>query len=381
MQELKLEPHMNNPVVIDLFSGVGGLSLGASRAGFHVAGAFEIDKFAIETHGINFPNANHIQADIGSMSGKEILERSGLQLGMLDGLIGGPPCQGFSTMGKRDDADPRNQLFYHFFRLITETKPKFFIAENVPGILTEKYKTHVEEALSLVRKEYTLLEPIKVKADRYGAPTTRTRIFFIGFRANELKIDLSSDLFLPSVDTQLVNVDMALRGLPSLIRSDWQAEEQSWRTAKLLIDNVFHASVNGNIPEGVGEIKAIELLFEKQLVSGCFGTRHIPEVVKRFARLKAGEVDAISKAKRLDPNGYCPTLRAGTGSDKGSFQAVRPVHMTSPRVITPREAARLQGFPDWFQFHPTKWHSFRQIGNSVSPIVGEHILKSVYNCL
>lgn len=379
--ELKLESIMNNPVVIDLFSGVGGLSLGASRAGFHVAGAFEIDKYAIETHGINFPHANHIQADIGAMTGKEILKLSGLKRGMLDGLIGGPPCQGFSTMGKRDDADPRNQLFYHFFRLVKETNPKFFIAENVPGILTEKYKPHVEEALSLVRKEYILLEPIKVKADRYGAPTTRTRIFFIGFRPNALKHELSSNLFLPNPETQLVNVKTALKGLPALIRADWQAEEQSWRSVQLLSDDAFHASVNGNIPSGVGAIRAIDFLLEKQLVSGCFGTRHTPEVVKRFARLKAGEVDSISKAKRLDPNGFCPTLRAGTGSDKGSFQAVRPIHMTSPRVITPREAARLQGFPDWFQFHPTKWHSFRQIGNSVSPIVGESILKSIYNCL
>lgn len=379
--ELKLESNMNEPVVIDLFSGVGGLSLGASRAGFHVAGAFEIDKYAIETHAINFPLANHIQADIGSMTGKEILERSGLKEGMLDGLIGGPPCQGFSTMGKRDGADPRNQLFYHFFRLIKETKPKFFIAENVPGILTEKYKTHVETALNLVRKDYTLLQPIKVKADRYGAPTTRTRIFFIGFRSNEFTRELSPEIFAPSSTASLVNVRTALEGLPTLIRSDWQAEEQSWRKVTSLGENAFHKALNGNIPTGIGSIKAIELLMEKQLISGCFGTRHIPEVVRRFARLKAGEVDSVSKAKRLDPEGFCPTLRAGTGSDKGSFQAVRPIHMTSPRVITPREAARLQGFPDWFQFHPTKWHSFRQIGNSVSPIVGEHILSSVYSCL
>jgi DNA (cytosine-5)-methyltransferase 1 len=372
---------MNNPVVIDLFSGVGGLSLGASRAGFHVAGAFEIDKYAIATHSINFPHANHVQADIGSLTGKEILELSGLKQGMLDGLIGGPPCQGFSTMGKRDDTDPRNQLFYHFFRLIKETKPKFFIAENVPGILTEKYKVHVQTALDLVRKDYTLLDPIKVKADRYGAPTTRTRIFFIGFKSETLKYELSAEIFLPHPETSLVNVKSALEGLPTMIRADWQAEEQSWRKAQPHSDSEFHKAVNGNIPTGIGSAKAIELLFEKQLVSGCLGTRHIPEVVKRFARLKAGEVDAISKAKRLDPNGFCPTLRAGTGSDKGSFQAVRPIHMTAPRVITPREAARLQGFPDWFQFHPTKWHSFRQIGNSVSPIVGEHILTSIYRCL
>ena len=94
-------------------------------------------------------------------------------------------------------------------------------------------------------------------------------------------------------------------------------------------------------------------------------------------QLKPGEVDSVSKSYRLKYKGFCPTLRAGTGSDKGSYQAVRPLHPTENRVITPREAARLQGFPDWFQFHSTKWHSFRQIGNSVSPILAEHILRVV----
>ena len=79
----------------------------------------------------------------------------------------------------------------------------------------------------------------------------------------------------------------------------------------------------------------------------------------------------------MDPNGLCPTLRAGTSSLNGSFQAVRPIHPIFNRVITPREAARIQGFPDWFLFHPTKWHSFKQIGNSVSPLMGEGILKII----
>jgi DNA (cytosine-5)-methyltransferase 1 len=100
-------------------------------------------------------------------------------------------------------------------------------------------------------------------------------------------------------------------------------------------------------------------------------------VAKRYANVKQGASDKISKSKKLDPTGFCPTLRAGTGKDKGSYQAVRPIHPTKNRVITPREAARLQGFPDWFVFHKTKWHSFRQIGNSVSPIVAERLLNVI----
>ena len=110
---------------------------------------------------------------------------------------------------------------------------------------------------------------------------------------------------------------------------------------------------------------------------GASETRHSKKVIERYSEIKQGETDRFSKSRRIDPDGFCPTLRAGTGRDKGSYQAVRPLHPTENRVITPREAARLQGFPDWFQFHPTKWHSFRQIGNSVSPILAEYILSVI----
>ncbi|EFN7879408.1 DNA cytosine methyltransferase, partial [Escherichia coli] len=132
-----------------------------------------------------------------------------------------------------------------------------------------------------------------------------------------------------------------------------------------------------NVPNNVGDPESLEKL-KKGLVSGFLGTIHTDEVINRYKKLSFGETDKISRSQRLNPNGFCPTLRAGTGSDKGSYQAVRPIHPTQARVITPREAARLQGFPDWFRFHPTKWHSFRQIGNSVSPLVAEAMLLPLY---
>jgi len=108
---------------------------------------------------------------------------------------------------------------------------------------------------------------------------------------------------------------------------------------------------------------------------------HSTRVAERYAMTAQGKYDPVSRSYKLYPNGFCPTLRAGTGPDHGSFQAVRPLHPTEARVITPREAARLQGFPDWFQFSPTKWHSFRQIGSSVSPIIAERILAVVLRAL
>lgn len=110
-------------------------------------------------------------------------------------------------------------------------------------------------------------------------------------------------------------------------------------------------------------------------------TKHSDAVTQRFADTAQGKTEKTSRFFRLHPEQPARTLRAGTGSDRGSFQSARPIHHISPRVISVREAARIQGFPDWFDFHPTKWHAHRMIGNSVSPLFAEAVLKSVANAL
>lgn len=375
---LTLKHGCQNMNVVDLFSGVGGLSLGATRAGFNLSGAVEIDEHAIFSHALNFPKAAHIHKDISELSAKEIL--SACTLDKIDCVIGGPPCQGFSSIGKGLANDTRNELYIHFFRLIKELSPECFLAENVPGILNEKYDSIRKEAFSLVSDEYYLLHPIKVNASNYGAPTTRTRIFFIGFKKDSTATIKESDFFPKDYIEQCLVKD-ALYGIPKIIRKEWQLESQGWRGVKMDKEGYYYSRLWGNIPDDVGDLESIEKLKEG-LVSGFLGTVHNEEIINRYAKLAFGETDKISRSKRLNPNGYCPTLRAGTGRDKGSYQAVRPIHPTQNRVITPREAARLQGFPDWFRFHPTKWHSFRQIGNSVSPLVAEAILLPLYDfCL
>ncbi|MEN3030604.1 DNA cytosine methyltransferase [Chromobacterium amazonense] len=365
----------NSPNVIDLFAGAGGLSLGAARAGFCVSAAVEIDPFATETHLKNFPNTKHSSESVANLTGRQLLAIAGLPDGGLDGLIGGPPCQGFSFMGRRQVDDVRNDLFVHFFRLVAETRPRFFVAENVPGIRDPRYDHIREAAFSHVREAYTIIGPIEVKASLYGAPTTRTRIFFIGY--DPRRMTLNEEAFAPSPDIEIVNVGRALEGLPLFIDPAWQSEASGWRKVDLMQKGHFAEHLRNDVPPGVGHQASIDRLLEKSEVSGCMGTRHLPEVIARFAKLAPGQQDSVSKGVRLNPSGFCPTLRAGTGSDRGSYQAVRPIHHVEPRVITPREAARLQGFPDWFAFHRTKWHSFRQIGNSVSPIVAENVLSVI----
>lgn len=361
--------------VIDLYAGVGGLSLGAARAGFTVALAVERDKHALAAHQRNFPKVKHLAADIGKLNGAQLLHHAGIEAVELDGLIGGPPCQGFSVIGHRRVSDARNNLFQKFFALVAECRPKFFVAENVLGILDDQYADIRAEALSLVG-DYVLLKPMRFKASDFGAATSRERAFFIGYRADSVAAISEADFDVAKVALP-VTVAKALHGLPPRIFSNWLTEAQGWRSVTAMPKSNFAESIVNGIPQDTGDPDAIRRYREEGMVSGCLGTRHTPTVAARYARLKPGQKDETSKAVRLKPDGLCPTLRAGTDAERGSYQAVRPIHPTAARVITPREAARLQGFPDWFQFAPSKWHSFRQIGNSVSPFVAEAVLRVV----
>lgn len=373
-----------------MFAGAGGLSLGAARAGFNVIAAVELDSHAMASHITNFPNSIHIQRDIMELNGQTLIELAGVEAESIVGIIGGPPCQGFSNIGHGDINDKRNQLFEKFFILIKQLRPAFFVAENVPGIMNSKYDSIREKAFSHVRDEYHLLSPISINASEYGAPTTRTRYFFIGFRDHPSILPFTiEDIehMKVAIDEQTI-VRAALEGLPQNIYC--HGNRSGIRTlltdyydpnAKHLQTDFFYQRVTGMRPLGIGDdeyIRHYETLHE---INGCFPTRHTALVRRRYATLTYGQQDRISKSTRLNPQGFCPTLRAGTGPDKGSFQAVRPIHYKHPRVITPREAARLQGFPDWYKLPDTIWHGFRQIGNSVSPIVAERVLGAIFQKL
>jgi DNA (cytosine-5)-methyltransferase 1 len=230
----------------------------------------------------------------------------------------------------------------------------------------------------LVPDKYKKLPPFKVKASDFGAPTTRTRVFFIGYDPRRVN-SLSEQYFMDGAGTRKVTVAEALSGIPEL-GAAWSDDNHSFEVA-IPKSTHFGNRLKGVIPPNVGDVNAIRKYKETRIVTGFQSTTHTQATITRFSSLAIGKADPVSKGIRLNPDGYCPTLRAGTGPERGSYQAVRPIHPYSPRVICPREAARLQGFPDWFQFDATKWHSFRQIGNSVSPIIAEMILEKIYRAL
>lgn len=378
------------PTVIDLFAGAGGLSLGAARAGFDVAVAVELDSSAMNSHRENFPHTRHIQQDILALTGAQILQLSQLSSKDITGVIGGPPCQGFSNIGHGDVNDTRNQLFIKFFEIVNELQPVFFVAENVPGIMNSKYDAIRQEAFSKL-KDYVILAPLLVNASEYGAPTTRTRYFFIGYRKH---CDCISPITAKDItrnkvkSSETTNVIVAMEGLPANIRYSKTCSGLRKLDPEYTDVNVqhkqssfFYNRVTNQIPYNVGDPVYVANYQDKHIVNGCNTTKHSAAVRYRYSKLEYNQQDTISKSKRLDPYGFCPTLRAGTGPDKGSYQAVRPIHFKYSRVITPREAARLQGFPDWYKLPNTIWHSFRQIGNSVSPIVAEQVLSAIYQKL
>ena len=351
------------------------MSLGACRAGFEVRLAVDNDRNALAAHTANFPKVRHSSKDILTLSGSELLALSELKQGELIGIIGGPPCQGFSRIGLRDRKDPRNKLFTKFFELVRETQPHFYLAENVPGIMDEVHSDLRADAVKELHG-YVHLEPFRVCAADFGAPTSRTRVLFVGYKSEAFKTALFRQDFVPSPATEMIVRD-ALKGLPTKIKDTWVTDEVGWRKVHRLATGDFWERVFGCVPPGVGDEESLRRLKEESRVSGCVFTKHTVKTRNRFAKVEPGYVDSVSRARRLDPWGVCPTLRAGTGPDRGSYQAVRPIHPSEPRVITPREAARLQGFPDWYRFAPTKWHSFRQIGNSVSPILAEAVLSII----
>jgi DNA (cytosine-5)-methyltransferase 1 len=362
------------PIGIDLFSGAGGLSLGFEQAGFDVAAAVEIDPIHCATHEYNFPYSTAICASVIDVSGDDIRARGNLVGKDIDVVFGGAPCQGFSMIGKRAFDDPRNQLVFHFVRIVKELKPKYFVFENVKGLTLGKHAQFLDELIAeMVKAGYQMLLPYRVlNAADYGVPQDRRRLFLVGARR---------DVALPAYPTpveQSVTVWDAIGDLPNADDFDELSAGDSvrakWKTKAAYARRMRGLDVD---PEDYSYPREFDL---GELTSS-FRTEHTALSQQRFMATAHGETEAVSRFRKLPPEGLCNTLRAGTDSARGAFTSPRPIHPTHPRVITVREAARLHSYPDWFRFHTTKWHGFRQIGNSVPPLLGRAVASELIKAM
>lgn len=361
------------PIGIDLFAGAGGLSLGFEQAGFDVAAAVEIDPIHCAVHEYNFPDSAVICASVVDLTGEEIRKRAGLGKEDIDCVFGGAPCQGFSMIGKRVMDDPRNQLVFHYVRIVKELQPKYCVFENVKGLTLGKHKQFLSELIeALGEAGYDVLLPYQVlNAADFGVPQDRRRLFLIGTRKG---------LTMPEypAPTERVTVKDAIDDLPNaddfstLIHSD--SVSVSFESK-----SVYSKQLRG-FEEDPRDF-SYPRDFDPHVLSASLRTEHTDLSRQRFADTEHGKTEPVSRFHKLHPDGVCNTLRAGTDSARGAFTSPRPIHPYHPRVITVREAARLHSYPDWFRFHVTKWHGFRQIGNSVPPLLGRAVAGQIVKAL
>ena len=365
------------PTGVDLFCGAGGMSLGFEQAGFDVIAAVDSDPVHVATYSLNFPDCAAVEADLSSVSGEELRDRAGLSAKQIDVVFGGPPCGGFSMIGRRRADDPRNDLLLHFARLVDELRPSCFVVENVEGLLKGAARYVLDAFVSRVKGAgYSVVAPpVSLDASDFGVPQSRRRVFIVGSDASSWAFSYPTPTCGRDVAAIRPTVWDAIGDLPNVDE-----------IPELLASDVYHGQLT--VPQssyartlrGEASDPSDLSLRDPQWrdgLSGCLRTTHRTATVKRFAATEPGRYEARSRFYRLSLGGISPTLRAGADRAHGSFTAPRPIHPIHPRCITVREGARLQSFPDWFRFHPSKWHGFRQVGNAVPPLLARAVGKAV----
>lgn len=307
---------------VDLFSGAGGMTQGFFTGGFQPVGSVEINEIASATHRRNFPNCNHFCGDIQEIKGKTLINQ-GVQDVHL--VAGGPPCQGFSVAGRRDPNDPRNILFKQFVRIVKELQPWYVVMENVPGILTMK-GGKVKEAIieEFAEVGYPNMSVSVLDAAQFKVPQIRPRAFFIANR-----LGLKNPYPKPQLSTKdYYPIEPAIADLPEY-------------TAVPEINHEW--------------------------------TKHSPEFMERISKVPPGGslyetyADAF---KRQYPGIPCMTIKENHGGTH--------IHPYLDRVISAREMARLQSFPDTFIFEGSMKKAMWQIGNAVPPRLAECIGRGLY---
>ena len=372
-----MKTNVRKPIGIDLFAGAGGMSLGFEQAGFHIAVAVEIDPIHCCVHEFNFPETKTICASVVELDGKTIREKACIENEDIDVVFGGPPCQGFSMIGKRSFDDPRNSLVLHFVRLVGELKPKFCVMENVKGLTIGKQKGFLTEVMNELDKVgYDAVLPYKVlNASDYGVPQDRHRLFLVARRK-----DITGEFSYPVPNPRKTTVRDAIRDIPDAeIFSELSHCEHT-----VLSDRLRPVSEYASILSGLSddpEDYSTKRQFDPLLLTGSIRTEHGEISRRRFEATAPGTTEPVSRFYKLSYEGRCNTLRAGTDSAHGAFTSPRPIHPEYSRCITIREAARLHSYPDWFRFHSTKWHGMREIGNSVPPLLARSVARSIIEAL
>lgn len=367
--------------VISLFSGAGGCSLGFKQAGYSIIYATDINESAGKSYVTNFPDTKFENSDINDLDFSSVLSKANMRAGELDILIGGPPCQGFSTAGAKFWDDPRNSLLESYIKALQTIKPKWFLMENVEGLLTAKSGEYLFEAAKIFISLGYIIRIEKIYAQEYGVPQRRKRVIIIGNRLGkffsfpESTIKLNGNIFRNS-DITLQN---AIGTLP-LTSSDKEAEltyislpkdqfEYYLRGSSKIIKEHFSPTVS-NI-----QLQRIMALSPGQTMKDMPENLQHESFKKRANRrvMDGTPIDkrggAPSGIKRLIFNEPCLTI---TGAATREF-----IHPIYHRPLTIRECARIQTFPDDFIFYGNESEKIQQIGNAIPPLIARIFAENI----
>lgn len=344
---------------ISLFAGAGGCSLGFKSAGTNILAAFENSKAAIKTYNTNFGGDLCKDTDLSSCDFLELRKELRLEKGELDLIIGGPPCQGFTTAGNRFWDDPRNKLVQNYAQALEIFYPKWFMMENVEGILTTAKGTYVVECIKkMISLGYTVYLK-KVYMQEYGVPQRRKRVIIVGNR-------LGKKFFFPA----------------PLER----ASGSIYRDSSFTLYEAIHDLEGQDIPE-IGHIRKQEEGIQLERITALKvgqTMKDLPEELQHdsFKRRASRRVcdgtpsekrgGAPSGLKRLAYDEPCLTITSAAPSEF--------VHPTENRTLTLRECARIQTFPDSFIFCGTESQKRLQIGNAIPPRFAEQLAYQIFQC-
>lgn len=376
------------PLGIDLFAGAGGMSLGFEQAGFDVAAAVEIDPVHCAVHAFNFPDTPVIPRSVVGLRAAEVRAVAGIGKRPIDCVFGGPPCQGFSMIGKRAIEDPRNTLVREFVRLVQEFDARTFVFENVKGLTVGSQRAFLDELVEEFDKAgYDVRLPWQVlDAANYGTPQHRQRLILMGVQKGETVPAYPAPITNAADGRRAIGdlpigptVADAIGDLPNADRFVSLIETDATRTAAFGKPSTYAAEMRGltNDAWHFGHVRN----WNPGILTSSARTTHTDISRRRFTETAPGTVEPISRFLKLSPMGLSNTLRAGTDGARGAFTSPRPIHYQHPRCVTVREMARLHGFPDWFRLHATKWHGARQIGNAVPPPLARAIAGAVIDAL
>ncbi len=314
--------------VISLFSGCGGLDLGFERAGFDIPVANEFDATIYETFKANHPKTHLVEGDVRKVTKEDIAP---FIEGDVDGIIGGPPCQSWSEAGSlRGIEDARGQLFFDYIRILKEFKPKFFLAENVSGMLANRHNEAVQNILKLFEDAGYDVSLTLVNAKDYGVAEERKRVFYIGFRK-----DLNINFVFPKGSTTDDDKKITLRDII------WDLQETA-------------------VPSGEKNHHNPEAINNNEYFTGAYSPIFMSRNRVKSWDEQAFTVQASGRQCQLHPQ--APKMVKFDKNDCRFVEGSEHLY----RRMTIREVARVQGFPDEFKFiYKDTNNAYKMIGNAV----------------